>query len=219
MGSTGSFEDARLPHISHSEPPKLGASSGKGEERCGDGQEGGRVVGELQAGEGAGARSAEGRRQRLQLEHPQHPGPMADSDLPGNQPSGLSLTSWLGYSGPARPPRRVHWPVSPGRTAQGWGGHSCGPAASLLLSPQGLPPPTYSEAEEQLAGGGRHQGSRGGGCWAPRSRAGEALCEEAAVTHVGTSSAEGRVATPQLCALKVTNPPISPSVPLHIKWP
>lgn len=66
--------------------------------------------------------------------HPQHTGPRADSDLPQNQPSGMSLTSWPGQSVTRRPPRRIVRPVSSALSARSRGlaaRHSCAPAASL----------------------------------------------------------------------------------------
>lgn len=75
--------------------------------------------------QGGGWGSAEGRCQQPQLEHgppPKHTGPRTDSDLPQNQPSVASLTSWPGHSITARPPRRTRWPAWPGSRAGGGGG-------------------------------------------------------------------------------------------------
>lgn len=52
---------------------------------------------------------------------PQHTGSRADSDLPQNQPNGMSLTGWPGHSVTLRPPRRILWPMSSSAECQKWG--------------------------------------------------------------------------------------------------
>lgn len=122
---------------------------------------------------------------------PQHTGPRTDSDLPQHQPSASSLTSWPGHSITVRP-LRTQWPVSPGTSAGGGGGgrsqlcHGCLTAPLLPSAP--LCPRVWRQgaAGRRRSASGtrgqrpRQQGQRGAGV--PSSRAGEALCKEAAAT-------------------------------------
>ena len=148
-------------------------------------------------GEGAGARSAEGRCQQLQLERPQNTGPMAHSDLPQNQPRGLSLTSWPGHSVTARPPRRVHWPVSPGVSVRG------GVTAVPLLPPCSLSP--QSPCHTHL--GGRRAAGRRRVAPGTKRAAGAVGWPGAQQQGWGGPVYGGSIPTAPPCALKVARLP------------
>lgn len=148
---------------------------------------------------------------------PQHTGPRTDSDLPQNQPSASSLTSWPGHSITARPPRRTQWPASPGSRAGGWGQRPVTAGPRLPRCPPSSPEPFSAHVSVAGAAGRRRRapGARGQRPWAAWAEGhwgaqkwGRGGPLEGGRCDLGTSSAWGSVPDPTIPCSRARYPTI-----------
>lgn len=124
----------------------------------------------------AGRRLGLSRCQQLGLDLPQHTAPTADSELPHNRPSRLSLTSLPGHSVMLRPPRRIQGPVSPSVSARGGRWPLVTAVPLLPPCPQAWRQRSSWQARTAQGQEVKAMGSKGRwGVWVPRTRAREAL--------------------------------------------